>query len=100
MPRGARGIDAGIAVDRGGQAFVPQQLTHDFECAWLGVENDLGAQMPKLMRRQFKAEPLAQDFGDPHPKPLDLFGDAFGVDEQQLRTPAKDPRRDLVHILP
>jgi hypothetical protein len=53
---GPAGVDARVEVRGRLQISVAQQLPDQFIRAWVGVENDLGCQVAKLMRGDFDSE--------------------------------------------
>jgi hypothetical protein len=97
---GSERIDAGIEVGGCLHVLVTEQLSDGLERARVRVQDDLGREVPELMRRKLQSQVLEDGF-------FDQVGDcllhpwlAGGCHKQGVRALADDRRGDLRSVGP
>ena len=99
VPAGTTGVDAGIGIHCGVEASGREKLFDDFKGSRLRIEQNFGAQVPKLVWRKHDASaPFCISRNQPCDGTLALRR-AVDIYEQSGRTMADDFRSNTVAIL-
>ncbi len=92
-------VDAGIGPDRGLDALVAEKLSDGFEFARFGIEHDLCAQVPKLVRGEHDTGTSPQIGHDQTRHSRLILWRAVDIHEQPCGTMTDDLRREAIAIL-
>src|SRR6266508_1832864 len=92
-------VDDRICPDRSLDAPMPEELFDGFEFSGIGIEYNLGAQVPKLVRGEHDTGTSPQIGHDQARHSRLILWRAVGIHEQPCRTTTDDFRREAIAIL-